>query len=95
MQTMFKIVCGTYKKNTTRKDIEHFRFISQLNNTHSVGKRYNDPDHKGLDDVNIFVLQFGRKNSDSDESLAIRLILELIWIHRLRSTTPLGLNVFY
>ena len=47
-------------------------FISQNNNTHSVGRHFNDPDHNGLDDVNIFVLQFGRKNPDSEESLAIR-----------------------
>ena len=31
---------------------------------------------------------------DSDESPAIRLILERMCIYRLRSTTPLGLNVF-
>ena len=73
---------------------EHFRFISQNNNTHSVGRHFNDPDHNGLDDVNIFDLQFVRKNPDSEESLATRLILELMWIHRLRTTSPLGLNVF-
>ena len=50
--------------------------------------------NKGLQDVKLFVLQFGRKDPDSEESLAIRLILELMWIHRLRSTTPMGLNVF-
>ena len=85
---------GHTKRTLRERMCEHFRFISQSNNTHSVGRHYNDPDHHGLDDVNIYVLQFGRKNPDSDESLAIRLILELIWIHRLRSTTPLGLNVF-
>ena len=44
-------------------------------------------------DLQLYVLQLGRKDPDSAESLAIRLILELMWIHRLRSTTPLGLNV--
>ena len=73
---------------------EHFRFISQDNNSHSVDRNFNDTDHQGLTDVDIFVLQFGRRNPDSDESLAIRLILELMWIHRLRTPTPLGLNVF-
>ena len=85
---------GHTKRALRDRMCEHFRFISQDNNSHSVGRHFNDPDHRGLEDVNIFVLQFGRKNPDSDESLAIRLILELMWIHRLRSTTPLGLNVF-
>ena len=85
---------GHTKRTLRERMCEHFRFISQNNNSHSVGRHFNDPDHQGLTDVDIFVLQFGRKNPDSDESLAIRLILELMWIHRLRSTTPLGLNVF-
>ena len=50
--------------------------------------------HRGLSDVQLYVLQFGRKDPDSAESLAIRLIPELMWIRRLRFTTPLGLNVF-
>ena len=35
-----------------------------------------------------------RKDAESEESLAIRLILELMWVHRLRSTTPLWLYFF-
>ena len=30
--------------------------------------------HQGLDDVNMFVLQFCRKDLDSEGSMAIRLI---------------------
>ena len=70
---------------------EHFEFISQNNR---VGKHFITIDHLGLDDVILFVLQFGRKDSDSEELLVIRLILELMWIHGLMSTTLLGLNVF-
>ena len=39
------------------------------------------------------VLYFGREDPDSEESLAIRLILELIWTNRLRSISK-GLNAF-
>ena len=85
---------GHTKRTLRERMCEHFRFISQNNNTHSVGRHFNTEDHRGLSDVEIFVLQFGRKDPDSAESLAIRLILELMWIHRLRSTTPMGLNVF-
>ena len=85
---------GHTKRTLRQRMYEHFRFISQNNNTHSVGRHFNSVDHKGLDDVELYILQFGRKDPDSEESLAIRLILELMWIHRLRSTTPMGLNVF-
>ena len=64
---------GHTKRTLQERMCEHFRFISQSNNIQSVGRQYNDPDHKGLDDVNINVLQFGRKKPDSDESLAIVL----------------------
>ena len=50
--------------------------------------------HDGLGNVKLHVLQFGKKDPDSKESLEIRLSLERLWIHRLRSTTPMGLNVF-
>ena len=33
---------------------EDFIFISQNNNTHSVGRHINDPDNHGLDDVNLY-----------------------------------------
>ena len=60
-----------------------------------TGRHFNADDHRGLSDLEIYVLQFGKKDPHSAESLAIRLIiLELMWIHRLRSTPPLGLNVF-
>ena len=64
-------------------------------NSHSVGKHFNTIDHRGLDDAKLFVLHFDRKDPDSEESLAIRLVLKLLWIHRLGSTTPKGFNVFY
>ena len=73
---------------------EHFRYISQHNRTHSVGRHYNSEDRTGLNNVILHVLQFGRRDPDSKESLTIRLDLEQLWVHRLRSTTPMGLNVF-
>ena len=43
--------------------------------------------HNGLGNVKLHVLQFGKKDPDSKESLEIRLILERLWIQILRSTT--------
>ena len=52
----------------------HCRIISKNN--------FNPIDHRGLDDGQLFVLQFGRKDPDSGKSLVFCLILELMWIHR-------------
>ena len=55
---------------------EHFRFVSQDNNTNSVGRDLSNIDHHCLNVVDLFVLQFSRTDSDSEESLAIPLILK-------------------
>ena len=94
----YKLCLKQYIRHTKRtlgeRMCEHFRYITQHNRTHSVGRHYTSDDHAGLTNIALHVLQFGRKDPDSKESLALRLELEELWIHRLRSTTPMGLNVF-
>ena len=55
---------------------EHFRFVSQNHNINNVGRDLSTIDHHNLNVVDLFVLQFSRKDSDSEESLAIPLILK-------------------
>ena len=74
---------------------EHFRNVTQNNTTvHSVGRHFNELGHKGIDNINTYVLQFGKEHPDSDLSLTHRLQLEQNWISRLRTKSPDGLNVF-
>ena len=93
-QVCFKQYIGHTKRTLSERMCEHFRYITQHNSTHSVGRHFNMEQHDGLGNVKLHVLQFGKKDPDSKESLEIRLSLERLWIHRLRSTTPMGLNVF-
>ena len=93
-QVCFKQYIGHTKRTLSERMCEHFRYITQHNSTHSVGRHFNMEDHQGLGNVKLHVLQFGQKDPDSKESLEIRLSFERLWIHRLRSTTPMGLNVF-
>ena len=90
----FKQYIGHTKRTLGERMCEHFRYVTQHNSSHSVGRHYNQEDHQGLGNIRLHVLQFGSKDPDSTESLAIRLELEQLWIHRLRSTTPMGLNEF-
>ena len=39
-----------------------------------MGCYFNTIDRKGLDGIELFVIQFGRKDPDPEESPAIRLI---------------------
>ena len=66
---------GHTKRTLRERMCEHFRFISQYDNSHSVVRHSNDPDHNDLQDLNTHVLQFGQEYFDSEESLAISLIL--------------------
>ena len=91
---VFTQYIGHTKRTLSERMCEHFRYITQHNSAHSVGQHFNMEQHDGLGNVKLHVLQFGKKDPDSKESLEIRLSLELLWIHRLRSTTPMGLNVF-
>ena len=68
--------------------------LSHRRKSTSVGRHFNLPWYSGLVDVEIFVLQFGTNDQDSEASLTLRLSLVQMWIHRLRATAPLGLNVF-
>ena len=85
---------GHTKRTLSERMCEYFRYVTQHNRTHTFGRHYNSEHHNGLGDISLHVLQFGRKDPDSKESLIVRLELEQMWIHRLCSTTPMGLNVF-
>ena len=95
----FKICKKQYIGHTKRTLAVHMcehlnRYITQHYRTHSIGRHCNYDEHTGLDNIVLHVIQFDQKNPDSKETLAIRLELEQLWIHMLRSTTPMGLNVF-
>ena len=74
--------------------MEHFRNIRQNCRTHIVGRHYNSHDHNGLDDVLVHVLDFTHAHPDSQIASTMRDTVEKQWIYRLRSQTPIGLNLF-
>ena len=85
-QVCLKQYIGHTKRTLSEQMCEHFRYITQHNSTQSVGRHFNSEEHSGLGSVKPQVLQFGRKDPDSKESLEIRLELERMWIHRLRNS---------
>ena len=91
-------ICGKHYVGQTKRPLverlrEHIRNIKQDNPIHIVGRHFNEPDHKGTKALEVQVLNFAKGHPDSKSSLKMRLELEKMWIERLRSFVPSGLNL--
>jgi len=58
-----------------------------------IGRHYKSTPHNGLKDVHIHILQFISAPSNSIPAKELRDSLERTWIHRLKTLSPLGLNL--
>ena len=68
----------------------HFWHIKTPKTEFPLGYHFSQRDHHKLADVKIHILDYINKNPQ--ESLELRLHTEKMWIHRLRTPEPFGLN---
>jgi hypothetical protein len=73
--------------------VSHFYTVEKPNRTVPVGKHFSAPDHKGIDDMDIHILEFIKKPPKSEAASKIRDRVEKRWIHLLRTPAPGGLNI--
>ena len=85
---------GPTKRGLMDRLMEHYRNIRPNQGIYLVGRHLNTPGHNGLDDLNIYVLDFIRVHPDGTQTAKLRDEIEKNWIYRLRSQIPLGLNLF-
>ena len=90
--------CGKQYVGQTKRPLverlrEHMRNINQNTDIHIVGRHFNEPDHEGIKSLSVQVVNFAKGHPDSKSSLTMRLELESMWIKRLRSYVPTGLNL--
>jgi len=92
-KTCSKLYVGQTKNTIKERFKSHFYSITNpLKSDTTVGRHYSDSSHNGLDDVQIFVLEYIRAPQQTAASQGIRNDSEMKWIHRLSSIAPLGLN---
>ena len=71
----------------------HYSLILKESPTHSVARHFLRDDHNGLSDMTIHIVDFIHANPRSPKGKALRKKIEINWIHRLRTQTPIGLNI--
>jgi hypothetical protein len=57
-----------------------------------IGRHFSSPSHNGIKDIHIHVLEFIKAPSKSPPGLLLRDKYERMWIHRLQTLSPHGLN---
>jgi hypothetical protein len=73
--------------------VHHLYSIDKEDQSKPVGKHFSSKSHQGIDDVEIFVLEFIKKPPASEVGGRVRDRVERRWIHLLRSIAPQGLNI--
>ena len=73
----------------------HFSNIRSNNpsNDSLIRHHFNQSDHKGIDDLNIYVLDFIHMAPKSIGTRNLRRKIEQNWIHRLKTVFPYGLHL--
>ena len=72
---------------------DHFYKISKALMNTDMGRHFNTLDHRGLEDVEIHIVDFIHITPDSAPALKVRNVVEKNWIYRLKTMVPFGLNL--
>ena len=93
-KTCQKQYVGQTKNTIVQRFQGHFFNIRHQKQTDAVGLHFSQPDHHGLKDLSIQILEFIKLPPQSEKALYLRLTIEKSWIHKLRCPAPRGLNIF-
>jgi hypothetical protein len=73
--------------------VHHFDSVEKPEKSKPVGNHISKSDHKGIDNMDIHVLEFISKPPKSDGASKIRDRVGKTWIHLLRTPAPEVLNI--
>ena len=83
---------GQTKRRIKDRMREHFYNINKKSGS-DVAQHFNDENHKGIDDVQVYILDYIYKHPDSQRAKKLRHSIEYNWIQRLKSQAPKGMNI--
>ena len=84
---------GQTKNTIKQRFSKHFGNITTPATTDPIGRHFSAQDHRKLKDISIHILEFISAPSNSQSGQRLRDEHERKWIHRLMTTSPLGLNI--
>ena len=90
--------CGIQYVGQTKNRImdrfqAHFYNIGYNRPMSEIGRHFNQSDHRGLQDVEIHILDFIHAHPSSNKAKYLRDLVEFNWIQRMHSIAPAGLNL--
>ena len=86
-------------------EIDHPLFLQQLSTEvqtkqwktnkpmSEIGRHFNTNGHRGLEDVEIHILDFIHAYPEGRKARYLRNLIEYNWIQRLHTNAPTGLNI--
>ena len=81
------------KRTSHERLREHFRNVRNGKLDDPIGRHFNFDAHNGeITQIKVYILAFITLPSYSSDALRMRLRVENLWINRLRTSLPLGLN---
>ena len=83
---------GQTKRRIKDRMREHLYNINKKQGS-DVASHFNQPDHKGIEDVEIFVMDYIYKHPKSKRANTLRQYIEFNWIQRLKTQAPMGMNI--
>lgn len=84
---------GQTKRRLLDRMKEHLSKIRNHKLTNDIGRHFNTNGHQGTQDVTFHIIDFIHRAPDSPEAQILRHARERLWIHRLRTNIPTGLNL--
>ena len=90
--------CGIQYVGQTKCELKvrfsaHFLKIAKNDRESEIAVHFNSMHHRGLDDVEIHIVDFVHAAPHTSKSKYLRDLLEFNWIQRLQTNAPVGLNV--
>jgi len=72
--------------------VQHFYHIKKGDRSFPIGTDFNQPNHNGVEDVELHIVDFIHSHPNSLRAAHLRDKIEKNWILRLRTSAPHGIN---